>query len=134
MAAPTDDMSGAERWSRRRRLWFALGFAIVPNAIAFLIWVDGLVGPRQSGLVCPLGVAAYCLSVPGVVVNLPLYGESMAGLVTGVVVNVLVDAWIAYRLTALRSRWLGLLILTAYVVISRYMAFAFIEAAIEGNL
>ncbi len=95
---------------KRRRWLFVAIFALVPNALGFLLMLC------QS----PFG-AAYCFSLPGMLVALP--SQSLVVQWLGLPLNVLVDAYVAYSFTALKNTWLMLAILGAYVVISRYIAF-----------
>ncbi len=98
-----------EKLSRKRRLWFALFFAVIPNAIAFLI-------ARACN---SLLAAAYLFSLPGVVALVA--GSSKVAFIS-LELTVLLDGGMAYLLTALKCRWLGFVLLGAYVVISRFIA------------
>ena len=110
-----DPPAVAEPARARRRtwpIWFALAFGLVPNGIAVLIHCL-----YQSHLAW-----VYCHTLPALPMNIGT-GASSVEVTGGVPVNILVDALVAYLLTAVKGRWLGLRlgILAAYVVASRFI-------------
>ena len=110
--------------SKGQRYQFAILFALVPNAIAVFILFDSGVGYGSQHALYAL---AYCFSLPGaMVLSLQLDSNSLAMGVAVLLPNVLVDAWIAYQLTALRNWGQRLGLLVAYVAISRVIAFCWI--------
>ena len=102
-----------EKISRRGRLLFALLFALVPNAIAFFVAYSA-----ESLL-----ALAYIASVPGLLAA-SSDTEGLSVTAVGIALNILVDASIAYLVTALKYKWLwlGVGLLVAYVAISRFIA------------
>jgi len=96
---------------------FAILLAVLPNAIALFAFFVVLVESEYA-----LFAIAYCLSLPGAFIISQWGSESMAVGITALLLNILVDAWIAYQAAALRNRWLRVGLLAAYVAISRSIA------------
>jgi hypothetical protein len=116
MRTTTDMHARDESVSKELRWLLAMFFALAPNAFAFVV-------AYFAGSLCAL---AYCCSLPGAFLLSQWGLEEPLAAYTGILLNVLLDAWIVYQVTAPRNGGLSTTLFMAYVGISRIVAFCWI--------